>query len=129
MLFESLMTRKSLLFKWKKRTLQLQRIPFLNNELPFANISFLTYLNDMIHIIIASPVKEVSEHELGLVHVELSRSQKTEEVVIIVLRMICQFVILNVCPELFKHLILIFTHITHEPIGQFKYIPLVIIQS
>jgi hypothetical protein len=75
----------------------------------------VTYINDIVYIVFFPPFNEVVEHELGFVHIELPCSQESQQVVIIVLRMVNYIVILYVLLELFQSSLLVFTHISHEP--------------
>ena len=74
----------------------------------------MTYLQDVVHAIFLSPIKKVVEHQLGFVHIELSRSQKPQKVVVVILRMISEIVIFDILPEFLQVFLLVLTHIIHE---------------
>lgn len=76
----------------------------------------ITYINNVVNIIFFTPIQESMEHKLGLVHIKFSGSQKSQEIVIIVLRMVCNIVVFDVLSELLQSSFLLFTHIAHESI-------------
>ncbi len=48
-----------------------------------------------------APVHEVVEHKDGLLHIELSRTQEAQEVVVVILGVICDVIVLDVLPKHF----------------------------
>jgi|LauGreDrversion4_2_1035121.scaffolds.fasta_scaffold118658_1 hypothetical protein len=59
------------------------------------------YLQDVIYIILLAPLNEGVEHEKCLVHFKFSGSEESQEIVVIVLRVISDVVLFNVLLELF----------------------------
>ena len=72
------------------------------------------YLEDVVNIILLAPLHERVEHEDDLLHLELPRAEESEQVVIVVLRVLSDVVVLDILFELLQRPLLLFTHVSHE---------------
>ena len=73
-----------------------------------------TYINDIVDIVFLPPLDEVVEHQLRLFHIEFPGSQEPQQVVVIILRVLCQTYLFHVLSEYGQTLLLVFAHVAHE---------------
>ncbi len=57
----------------------------MRNPIPYTLIINMgAYVKNVIDLIVCSPLEEVIKHELGLLLIELSRSQESEQIVVVI---------------------------------------------
>lgn len=74
----------------------------------------ITYFENIVNIVILSPLHEVIEHENGLFKVEFSRTQESQIVVIVIHGMVDHAIVFKVGFELLESSLLLLTHVSHE---------------
>jgi hypothetical protein len=70
----------------------------------------------VVNVILLAPIHEVIEHKDGLFHVKLSSTQETQQIVVVILRVIRNVIVLDVLPKDLELLLLLLAHISHETI-------------
>jgi hypothetical protein len=82
---------------------RLNKVSFLVDKILYDSIGLeiISYCKNVVNVLLLAPVHEIVEHKDGLLHIELSSTKETQQVVVVVLRVICDVIVLDVLPKHF----------------------------